>query len=644
MVVESPLPGGVAAVVRFFLSLPQWFQIGGAVVGALLAVIVLAWLWSRRRAIWQWIVTRERRLQWTLAAALLVVLAGAVAAGTVSWNYVQHDNGFCTGCHVMKPAFQEFVAREDKHDILHCHDCHQQSVFASMRQLYLWVAERPTAIGPHAKVANAVCERCHVTGERETWQRIASTAGHRVHLESDSAFMQNLQCVTCHGETVHRFVPAKQTCGQSNCHEESATRIVLGRMAGQTAVHCVACHRFTADVPALATTDSARGTLVPAQQQCLGCHEMRAVLADFDAARDPHGGTCGTCHNPHEQTVPEAAVRSCGSGQCHAADWRQEPFHQGAAHRRITRQCLTCHEPHRARVDASDCEGCHRSVRERTRLRPPLPFDTARALRPISLLPGPPREDHLPKSGEEWGEWGQPVEEGQGGGLTPAGDDSSAGGFVTAAAAGTQNPDPRIGNPTTQDSFPHARHRTFACLECHTTGAGRGRLTFEAPRGCQICHHQARRASRCEACHQPGELAALPARESGLPFPHAIHEAFRCVDCHTTPVTLAPPSEIVRCQLCHAQHHEAARACAACHRSETLRTDHAALGLEAAHQQCDACHARETISLLVPTRSFCQTCHQPQRTGHHVARECTVCHFLVDPKVYQPRLLTPPGP
>src|SRR4029077_4416008 len=136
------------------------------------------------------------------------------------------------------------------------------------RQFYLWVAERPDMIGMHAKVATQECARCHVRGDaKETCHRIASTAGHRTHLESDSSALKNVQCVSCHGLEVHSFVPVNATCAQAGCH--STRRITLTKMVGQTAVHFFVCHRGTAEVPALATRDSARGRLVPVMRQCL---------------------------------------------------------------------------------------------------------------------------------------------------------------------------------------------------------------------------------------------------------------------------------------------------------------------------------------------------------------------------------------
>ena len=339
-----PLPGGVAAVLRFFFNLPQWFQIAGFIVGVIVAAAVLAFVWRARRVIAAWIVSRPRGVKISFAAGLAVVVLGLGGFSVVGYDYLEHNNGFCTGCHVMKVPFQRFAG--SKHDSLSCHACHQQSMFANMRQLYLWVAERPQSIGMHAKVPTRICASCHVRGDaKESWQRIASTAGHRTHLESDSSALKNVQCVTCHGLEVHRFVPVDSTCAQSGCHVN--VRIALAKMSNQTDAHCTTCHRFTAPVPALATRDSARGTLVPQFKQCVACHQMQAILADFDPAKDPHRGTCGFCHNPHVQKQTREAAQTCATAKCHV-DWRSEPFHVGKNHQAVGTNCTLCHEPHLA--------------------------------------------------------------------------------------------------------------------------------------------------------------------------------------------------------------------------------------------------------------------------------------------------------
>jgi nitrate/TMAO reductase-like tetraheme cytochrome c subunit len=648
VVVQSPLPGGIARVVRFLLNtVPQWVQIGGVVLGVVVAAVVIWFLYARRVAIRAWLTSRTSGVRLALAAIAVVLIAGVAAIGTVTWNYTQHSNDFCVGCHIMNPAFQKFGDTTNKHAQLSCHDCHQQSLYASARQVYLWVAERPEKIGPHARVPNKVCETCHVTRDTAAWQRVASTAGHRVHLESDSSALKNIQCVKCHGVELHRFASVNETCGQSGCHKPSETNIALGKMAEQTDLHCISCHAFTADVPLLATRDSARGTLVPGKPECLGCHKMQKVLADFDAAKDPHGGKCGTCHNPHLQKTAAAAANSCTTSGCHS-NWRDTPFHVGAAHKQIASRCLTCHVPHAAKVDASDCEGCHRSVRSRGGLRPPLPFDTTKALRRAAATPtAGPHEATFADSRHS----AMMTSITRGGPGAESDDDATLFERDNVRPAAEYAASPLSRSPPSEvDSFPHARHAKLACLVCHVTGTGAGLLTFKPPRGCAICHHQAPASSRCATCHEKNQYMAVKhttmtvtvpghdPRPRPVDFFHAVHTKRACLECHTTPVTLALSTPQAQCKDCHSDHHAAGRNCSACHTVADPKLAHQSL--ETAHQRCDACHTATTIAELTPTRSFCSTCHAAKAKGHYDQKECTVCHFLAEPGTYRSRLIT----
>lgn len=617
-----PIPGTVETVLKAIFNAPLWMWLVGVLLCLAMAVVVVRLLWLRRGVIRDWVVTRDRGVKLALGGGVALILAVVTWGGVVSWNYMEHENAFCAGCHIMEGPWNKFALDAGKHSKLNCHDCHQQSLYASTRQLVLWVADRPEKIPPHAPVPNGRCEACHAKNEAETWTHIKETAGHRTHLESDSTALADVQCATCHGAAVHEFIPAKQTCGKSGCHEQLEIR--LGKMAEQTTLHCNQCHQFTAEVPRLATRDSAAGTLRPGNKQCLACHEMQKVLADFDPAKDPHNGVCGTCHNPHTQETPQAAGKTCTDSRCHS-NWRDTPFHVGTSHRRVGEQCLTCHEPHASKLDASDCVACHTKVTNRSgslRLRPPLPFDTARALRPPA-----PEENRLEEPVRGKGDVPPPD-------LPPA---------VRPAA-----PPPAV----VPDSFPHARHRRLACITCHASGIQHGRLTFEPPRGCQICHHQRPRESDCAACHRPGtRLQPVPltvaiavrdstARGRSVNFAHSVHTALRCTQCHTEPVTLAPAAAALGCRECHGDHHAAGRTCAACHSGEQLRSAHAK-DLAASHGGCDVCHAAATVALLTPDRSFCLTCHQPQR-DHYRQGQCTTCHFLKPPAEFRSHLLARP--
>lgn len=621
-----PLPGGVATAVRAIFGAPTWLWL--LVMGlATLTVMVVVWqTWRRRVTLWGWVASRPRGVKVTMAAGLAIVILLAPSAGAVSWNYVQHDNAFCVSCHVMTPAFQA-MRTSTVHDTLGCHDCHQQSVFASAWQLYVWLKDRPDEIEQHARVPNTACTACHVTGTaRERWQRVIRTAGHRVHLESDTSALDSVMCTTCHGEEVHRFVPADRTCGQAGCHRPQETRIAIGPMASQTSLHCITCHQYTAELPQLASLDSARGTMRPSRKQCFSCHAMQERLAEFDLARDPHGGQCGMCHNPHTQARPTEVLKSCTTAGCHDG-WRDIPFHTGPVHRRASQQCATCHEPHAARVDASDCEGCHADVARRIpRLRGlPQGFDTTRALRRISWrhedtrAPPPLLEKHAAARAAK------PFEPGA---VRPAPPRART---LRAAA----------------DTFEHARHRALACITCHAV-RGAARLTFEPPRGCQICHHEGPSQSRCAACHANAELARPHAevvtvtvrdrapRQRAVTFRHDTHQGLACTTCHSTPVTLAPPDSVRACASCHDDHHDDGGSCAACHADPATSVAHAPPA--EAHAGCDACHEAATVARLVPDRALCLTCHAAQRE-HVAGRDCATCHFLEDPASYRRRLV-----
>jgi len=202
---------------------------------------------------------------------------------------------------------------------------------------------------------------------------------------------------------------------------------------------------------------------------------------------------------------------------------------------------------------------------------------------------------------------------------------------------------------TLPDSFPHDRHKSLTCITCHLSKQAHGRLTFEAPRGCMICHHQAAATLTCSTCHRDAPAMAAetvqvvvqvkdaPLRTHRVPFDHATHRELRCVQCHTTPVTLAPSGEVARCSTCHEDHHAAGRSCASCHAEAgpELRAAHARPA--AAHEGCDACHRSEEVRGLVPDRRLCLTCHVKQQ-DHYAAQECTVCHFQAGPAQYQSHL------
>ena len=497
------------------------------------------------RGILVWVVQRWFGLarRWRVAIVLGFALAvmGVSAAGYRQWRYMQHDNRFCTSCHLMQNPYERFT--RSAHARLECHNCHKGKFTEQMRQLYATVVDRPTAVKDHAIVPNEICGACHVQGDSTRWRIIASTAGHRKHLESRNPRLRGVQCVTCHGVSVHEFAPVDRTCGQAGCH--SANMVRLGKMGGAADMHCTACHNFLADARTVAF-DSLSQPLTPAARQCVACHAMQRQLTNLDIGLEPHRGVCGDCHNPHVQSTPQQV--SCTDRGCHAG-WRTVSFHVGVPH---PERCTACHQPHSWRVDGRNCTRCHE--------------------RDIRRVASQERSQVL---------------------LTRS---------AVAAPPGAAAPAPRPLPP-----FSHGVHRNQPCAGCHSSSLQHGQLMVRSAADCGRCHHVGAGREQCATCHSAASLRqplssqprtlrlvanrATPSRS--IPFDHGRHSSVACVQCHTNPVSRAP--EGAECSSCHASHHQATSACTTCHAGAAALAKHAT----GSHTSCASasCHGPRAAGL-----------------------------------------------
>ena len=573
--VHTPLPGGVGTVVRVVLNAPSWLQITVIACGVITFGWLAVFLVLRRRRIFNWIGARSRGWKLASAALALAAVTGFASFGTATWRYTQHNNDFCIGCHVMSTAWTKFQHSEHKN--LKCHDCHQQSIFASMRQLYFWVAERPASIPAHAKVPTSICQNCHnQVNPDSTWKRIIASAGHSVHLRNGKPALRNIQCVTCHGAEVHHFVPIEQTCGQSDCH--SNLHVQLGKMSTQSSMHCTGCHAFTDAVAENISPDSARVSLVPTGEKCLACHPMEkrvaSKLAEYSPSREPHKAVCGSCHDPHKQTTTKAAFQSCATAECHARADTLTPFHRGLPSGALA-DCGSCHKAHVWKVQSKECRACHRTPPDR------------RITHDIAL-------------------------------------DMDAGDEAIPAS-----PDTIL--------FSHTRHKSVECSSCHSSASTHGALIVRPLVGCQECHHGPKQKAACTTCHTRDKLVARPkqlslamsvwpaSRTRTLGFDHARHANTECRTCHTKTLTMAPEKT---CASCHDDHHEPAANCASCHPAVPL-SQNAAHPRAVTHTGCGAtnCHTDSAVLALAPTRNVCVACHREQ-INHQPSGECATCHLV----------------
>jgi hypothetical protein len=436
-----------------------------------------------------------------------------------------------------------------------------------------------------------------------------------VHVLSDTAKALKIECLTCHGVTAHRFVPAGQTCAQKGCHEQ--TEFQLGKMAAQTSLHCTMCHDFTAPAGERVALDSAKRAMTPTNTNCFRCHEMRAKLAAFVPANDPHRGRCGDCHNPHSQKAPSESWKTCTNSGCHARADTLTAFHRGIAPNALA-DCQSCHKAHDWKVKGESCLGCHKDIYQD---RPAAGRSAA-----ATSAHSPVRRVGYAAEGR-----GRPH--------------FSLASYSVASSSAAQAP--------TVPPLRHSQHRGVACTACHaTTGDKHGALVLRTKTDCLTCHHGAEPKAgsgpiACTQCHTPTELSTLAPvvpvsvrmtvttapKTRSLPFRHARHTTVTCVTCHATAVTRAVSND---CASCHADHHGATRACITCHAGAQSVHKRAAV-----HQGCagSGCHQDAAVLNLTATRNVCLTCHN-DKVNHKSGGECAKCHQVV----WTPAATRPAGP
>jgi hypothetical protein len=580
-----------------FSTVPQWVQLAGILIGVPVAIITVWQLWKHRRAIWTWWLSRSLAVKGTLASAILILSVAVLGSALYGYNYVMHENDFCQSCHIMDTAWNRFQVSAHKN--IQCHGCHRQPMYVSTVELFWWVTERRMTVPPHDKVPTAVCSECHMRqGTDSALTLVTLTAGHALHLQSDSSALKNVECVTCHGRDFHQFTPTNFSCAQSGCHIN--LRVSLGDMSRQGFLHCTSCHDFRGKVPPGTTVAQAKSALVPKAMDCSSCHPMSDKIRKFDLGADPHKGNCGMCHNVHKQTEPKDAFKTCATAQCHASADTLTAFHRGLGKHAID-ECGACHQAHSWKVKGASCQACHQTInQDRPRARRAASARTPTSIRHISARRSRTRSTvHL----ASW----------------------------LPRRNATQTPGAAPNARQTRDTtFRHSRHTSVSCTTCHSVNSTHGGLTFSRPQGCASCHHSPRQRAACTKCHDPAKLSdrsmpaifAITARHEAvtreLPFAHTQHGAIECARCHangvTRPVTIT-------CAGCHASHHRPEADCAGCH--PTARTGHDRLS----HAGCAGCHTDAVVAALPASRVVCLTCHQPQRT-HYSTGDCATCHAL----------------
>jgi hypothetical protein len=619
----------VATLFRFLLSsVPQSVQIAGIFIGGPVALIVAWQVWKHRRNLWAWFLGRSRAYKLVIAGSggFVALIVGFV--GLYNYNYVMHKNDFCQSCHIMDTAWNRFQVTA--HKDLQCHACHRQPLWVSSKELFWWVFERRMAIPAHDKVPTAICSECHLrAGTDSARTNVLLTAGHVVHMKSDTSALKDVQCVSCHGRDFHMFRPNNATCAQGGCH--AGTKVKLGAMSQSTFLHCTTCHQFRTRVPEAEPVVAAKRAIAPRALGCSACHEMAEQVLKWDLAADPHNGSCGSCHDPHKQDAPRDAYKSCTNAGCHASADTLTAFHKGLGTHALD-NCGACHQAHSWKVRGTDCLACHKTIFNKSvplrrggtagKGSGTIEHDAPDA---DGAAGADPAASRIPR---------RPVERMRSfrasvGRRALSGGGRRAGVVRLASWQGAV-----AGQPPAlpgDSLFRHARHRNLACTTCHATTTTHGALKISVPGGCLECHHAPAQTVTCVSCHPAGSVAAktksvafaVSARATGpvtrpLSFEHTRHASLECAKCHGSGDRKAVTTT---CTSCHADHHSAARDCASCH--PTARTGHD----RTIHDDCATCHSPTRFTAPAASRTLCVACHPAQR-DHYPARECASCHVL----------------
>jgi nitrate/TMAO reductase-like tetraheme cytochrome c subunit len=513
---------------------------------------------SRLAQLGSTIRARLSRLPQAVLIALAAVAVAVVAVSGVllyrTYDYVQHDNNFCMSCHLMADPFDRFA--QSAHRGLGCKACHQPTMAVRTQMALTQILENPDSIHTHAEVPNSACEGCHVTGDPEKWLQIASSAGHRIHLESEDPSLRGLKCVECHASSVHEFATSDKTCAQAGCHENVEVR--LGRMGG-FAIHCASCHDFNRPVQTSEPAETLAVALRPQREQCLSCHAMRTIMVDFPED-EPHNSACGACHNPHDQTTPAQAVESCATGGCHSQADTVTPFHRGLSPS-VLSNCTSCHTAH-SFATTTECMQCHQAIHQ-PGVVTAAPVSGRPTADSIRFQHSQHRNVECTACHETRETHGAVV-------ITSFNECRSC--HHTGQAAQTctschqraeltgqyRTPRPmRIADARTVTRplpFDHRWHPNEACSSCHQPGLEQSAANVS----CNSCHEQHHApTTECRACHT---------RPS--PTAHTAQAHLGCTSCHTrTQFQGGVPRTREFCMSCHQelQDHMPGRNCADCH-------------------------------------------------------------------------------
>lgn len=433
---------------------------------------------------------------------------------------------------------------------------------------------------------------------------------HTEVVEGDGAVDQS-RCFNCHNEPerlgrfgdatlLHRTHIAEHKIECTQCHAPIAHRVVaLSAMTGQ--LECGQCHqgvhgaqqRMLAGVGGHGADTLPSGMFL-ARVSCRSCHELTRAVRGHEQVRVSGEAACMSCHGVRYANILPAwqAEMERRVGQVRAAV-RGADAARGAAPVRARAAVDSLLGLARENVDLVQVgRGAHNVAYADRLLRAALDF-VRRAVAAGGLPYDAGRVD-----------------------LGPALDEN----VCLQCHLGIQRQAATYAGRRFAHG-PHVVNAALPCGTCHTPLGEHGGITLDAPAACDQCHHPAIGPRNCAQCHPgPGGAPAQPVAHATGDFPHVAHVAagFACGTCHRPP---AMSAAAVRCEDCHAPHHQPAATCLACHRGG-VKDRHP---VQVAHGACARCHGERVAGITEWSREVCTVCHT-DRVEHNAPVACHLCH------------------
>lgn len=313
-----PLPGGVAAVMRWMFNLPSWLQLTAVAVLVVLVLAALWYAWYRFDDIARRLRSRSR--EWKIVLGTAALLLVATAAGVPANRVVVPDAS--AGRRVRGPMAPPESTNEWADPMA------DPVEFSSFE---LPPAASDTTRFSHQRHKSVACRSCHRSERTHGELAVRTERDCASCHHSTQAAVRKVECTSCHSKGELTTPRTVRTAFATSVRAEARSRDLAFDHTRHAKVACRSCHQKS---PSFAFD---RG--------CGSCHEDHHVTKS----------TCTSCHT--EGRLGEAHPRDVVHRGCSGAGCHQDATVAALAPERNV--CLTCHATQADHKPGRECATCH---------------------------------------------------------------------------------------------------------------------------------------------------------------------------------------------------------------------------------------------------------------------------------------------